>query len=302
MREIHYRIPWFAGGRRPGQHRSRSPGAGFEFRGHAPLLRELDARRLDVHASLRDPFGYAAGHWQVRTYLQRSAIRVVVLADLSASMSADGTQRKMALLADLTATLAYSAWRAGDAFGFFGADERLRPDFVQSPSHVRGAGLRLAERVRAFVATGKGATGLVDAAYALGRTRALVFVASDFHLPDATLDRLFSALSMHGVVPVVVWDEQEHTLPASGLASLVDAESGARRFLWLRPALRARFERQVAQRRAALTRRFVRDGTPPLFLRAPFDADAVSAYFYRREAPQFFSPPPRAGEGEGVGA
>jgi hypothetical protein len=280
MREIHYRIHWFAGGRRPGHHRSRSPGAGYEFRGHAPLLRELDARRLDVHASLRDPFGYAAGLWQVRTYHQRSAIRVVVLADLSASMSADGTRRKMALLGDLTATLAYSASRAGDSFGFFGADTRLHGDFVLHPSHTRGAGLRIGERLRSLVATGTGADGLLEAAHLLGRARTLVFLASDFHLADAAIDRLLAALSRHAVVPVVLWDEQEHTLPAAGFASVVDAETGERRFLWLRPALRARFEQQVSARRTALTRRLTREGLPPLFLTAPFDADAVSAYFH----------------------
>jgi uncharacterized protein (DUF58 family) len=280
MREVHYRIAWFAGGRRPGQHRSRSRGAGYEFRGHAPLLRELDARRLDVHASLRDPFGYAAGLWQVRTFDQRSAIRVVVLADLSASMSADGTQRKMALLADLTASLAYSASRAGDAFGFFGADAALRREFVQYPGHIRGGGLRIAERLRTFVATGAGADGLIDAAHLLGRTRALVFLASDLHLPDAALERLLAALSPHAVVPVVLWDEQEHSLPAAGFTSVVDAESGAHRFLWLRPALRARFEQHVQDRRAAITQRLTRHGMPPLFLTPPFDADLVSAYFH----------------------
>jgi hypothetical protein len=240
----------------------------------------LDARRLDVHASLRDPFGYAAGLWQVRTYDQRSAIRVVLLADLSASMSADGTQRKMALLADLTAALAYSVSRAGDAFGFFGADTELRRDFLQSPSHMRGAGLRIAERLRTFTATGTGAEGLVDAVRLLGRARSLIFVASDFHLPDQTIERLLTALAPHAVVPVVLWDEQEHTLPAAGFASVVDAETGGRRFLWLRPALRARFEQTVRERRAALTQRLTRRGMPPLFLTAPFDADKVSAYFH----------------------
>jgi uncharacterized protein (DUF58 family) len=280
MREIHYRIHWFAGGRRPGHHRSRSAGAGYEFRGHAPLLRELDARRLDVHASLRDPFGYAAGLWQVRTFNQRSAIRVVLLADLSASMSADGTQRKMGLLADLTATLAYSASRAGDAFGFFGADSKIRDEFVLYPSHTRGGGLRIAERLRAFAATGTSADGLVEAAHLLGRTRSLVFLASDFHLADATINRLLAAFATHAVVPVVLWDEQEHTLPAAGFASVVDAESGTKRFLWLRPALRARFEQRVIERRATLTQRLTQHGMPPLFLTPPFDADAVTAYFH----------------------
>ena len=280
MKEIHYSIRWLARSQRPGHHRSRTPGAGHEFRGHAPLLRELDPRRLDVHASLRDPIGYAAGQWQVRTYLQRATIRLVVLADLSASMSADSTRRKMALLADLTATLAYSASRAGDAFGFFGADAHLRSEVMQYPTYARGAGLRLAESLRTFSATGAGSEGLVDAVRRLGRTRALVFLASDFHLPDATLEPLLTALAPHAVVPAVLWDEQEHALPAAGFTSVVDAETGARRFLWLRPKLRAHFNAEMDARRRALVARLTRFGTPPLFLAAPFDADAVTAYFH----------------------
>lgn len=286
MHEIHYRIHWFASGRRPGHHRSRSPGAGYEFRGHAPLLRELDARRLDVHASLRDPLGYAAGLWQVRTYHQRSAIRVFVLADLSASMSADAARRKLALLAGLTESMAWSAARAGDAFGFYGADTRVRDEFTLAPVHARGGGARIAEQLRAFTPDGGGADGLIDAAGRIGRARSLVLLASDFHLPDATIDRLLAVLSPHAVVPVVLWDEQEHTLPASGFTSVVDAESGTRRFLWLRPALRARFEANVRARRDTLTQRLTRAGLPPLFLRAPFDADAVTAYFHAPGRPE----------------
>jgi hypothetical protein len=280
MREFHYRIPWQASGRRPGHHRSRSAGAGHEFRGHAPLLRELDARRLDVHASLRDPFGRAAGLWHVRTYDQRSAIRVVLLADLSASMGVDAARRKLALLAEFTAALAYSAWRAGDAFGCFGADQRLRPEFTRPPSHARAVGPAVAQALRGFRATGTSAAGLFDAARAIGRERALVFLASDFHLPDEQLEALLRALGRHGVVPVVLWDDGDTTLPASGFATAVDAESGARRFLWLRPALRARFEAQVAQRRQDLAARLARHGTQPLVLAPPFDVDAVNAYFH----------------------
>jgi hypothetical protein len=44
--------------------------------------------------------------------------------------------------------------------------------------------------------------------------------------------------------------------------------------------LRARFERQVQDRRAAITQCLTRHGIPPLFLASPFDPDVVSAYFH----------------------
>ena len=65
-------------------------------------------------------------------------------------------------------------------------------------------------------------------------------------------------------MPAVLWDEQEHALPAAGFTSVVDAETGARRFLWLRPQLRAHFNAEVDARRRALVARLTRFGTPPL--------------------------------------
>ena len=67
IRELHYRIGGAATGLLPGAHRSRSGNAGFEFCGHAALHDAPDARRLDLHASLRDPFGA----WIVRRSSER---------------------------------------------------------------------------------------------------------------------------------------------------------------------------------------------------------------------------------------
>ena len=82
MQELHYRIGLPALGHFPGHHRSSRGGGGFEFRGHAALLDAPDVRRLDLHASLRDPFG----NWVVRVCSQRKAIPVAMVADLSASL------------------------------------------------------------------------------------------------------------------------------------------------------------------------------------------------------------------------
>lgn len=114
IRELHYRLGGTATGVLPGHHRSRSGDTGFEFRGHAALQDAPDVRRLDLHASLRDPFG----GWRVRLHSQRKAIPVTLVADLSASMAFEGAQRKLDVLADFAESLAWSAWRTGDSFGF----------------------------------------------------------------------------------------------------------------------------------------------------------------------------------------
>src|SRR5262245_52936830 len=104
VQELHYRIAAPALGHFPGSHRSTRGDGGFEFRGHAFLLDAPDPRRLDLNASLRDPFG----NWIVRVYSQRKAIPVVMVADLSASMGFAAQRRKIDVLADFAGSLAWS--------------------------------------------------------------------------------------------------------------------------------------------------------------------------------------------------
>ena len=62
---------------------------------------------------------------------------------------------------------------------------------------------------------------------------------------------------MHDVVPVPLWQPAEFVLSARrGLALAIDPESGQRRWLWWRPALRERWQAAHAARRAALEQLF----------------------------------------------
>lgn len=274
--EVHYRVAGLAGGGFPGHHRSRSGEGGFEFRRHAALADAPDARRLDLHASLRDPFG----QWLVRINSLRQSIPVAVVADLSASMGFAGEQRKLDVLADLTASLAWSAWRTGDSFGFVGADERPRKDWLLPQTRQRGAGLALAQRLRRFEPDGRSALGLQQAAVHLPHRRALVFLVSDFHLPLAQVRALLASLSHHEVVPVLLWQPAEfEPAAAHGLVQVADPESGARRWLWWRPALRERWRAARAARREALWRLFAQQRLAPLLIEGAFDADALTRHF-----------------------
>ena len=276
IRELHYRIAGKATGLFPGAHRSRNGDGGFEFRGHAPLHDAPDARRLDLHASLRDPFG----GWFVRLASERRSIPVVLVADLSASMGFEGSVRKLDVLADLTASLAWSAARTGDSFGFIGCDERIRGELLLPQTRRRGAGIELARALHVWRPSGRSAQALHEAHRLLPRRRALVFLVSDFHLPLADVTRLLVSLSAHDVVPVVLWQPVEFALSAGhALAQAHEPESGERRFLWWRPALRERWQAAYADRRAALLQIFRARRLAPLFIEGAFDADAVTRHF-----------------------
>ena len=282
IREIHYRVDAKVLGHFPGHHRSKRGDSGFEFRGHAPLLDAPDPRRLDLHASLRDPFGA----WQVRLYSQRKSIPVVVIADLSASMGFEGQgphgkRRKLDVLADFTESLAWSAWRTGDSFGFIGCDNTVRADLLQPATRMRGAAAPIARSLRSFNATGSSADGLLAAHRHLPRQRALVFVVSDCHVTIEQLGAVLASLANHDVVPVVLWDPAEFTLSVKrGLANVVDPETGRERLVWWRPALRAQWQAAGLARREALTRLFRARRLKPLFVEGAFDADAVTRHFH----------------------
>jgi hypothetical protein len=277
IREVHYRVGAPVLGHFPGHHRSTRGTGGFEFRGHASLLDAPDPRRLDLHASLRDPFG----EWRVRIYSQRKSVPVTVVADLSASMGFTGRNAKLSVLADFVESLAWSAWRTGDSFGFVGCDSALRADLQQPQTRSRGAGFEIARRLRMLHPAGRDARGLLEAPRHLSRQRALLFLVSDFHLPLELVDAVLDGLSLHEVVPTVLWDPLEFGLSAArGLAQVIDPESGRQRLVWWRPALRARWEAAHAQRREALLQLFRARRLKPLFIEGGYDAEAVTRHFH----------------------
>lgn len=115
---------------RIGAHASSEVGGFGVFRDQTPFLRHPDARRIDLRATLRDPFGET----YVRRFEQRQAIDVYAIVDLSASM---GFGAKHDIAADLVASLAFSANRIGDRFGLIGCDRALRQELLFPASASR---------------------------------------------------------------------------------------------------------------------------------------------------------------------
>ena len=107
-----------------------------------------------------------------------------------------------------------------------------------------------------------------------------MFLVSDFHLPLAEVAQLLDSLALHDVVPVVLWQPVEFDLGAArGLAQVQEPESGARQWLWWRPALRERWRIARQERHEALLQTFRAHRLAPLFIEGAFDADAVTRHF-----------------------
>jgi uncharacterized protein (DUF58 family) len=277
-KEFSYHIGWRSRGRHPGRHSSIQTGLGMEFRGHAPLIAYPDPRRIDLRQTLRDP----SEQIFVRMFNQKSSTPVYALCDLSGSMGFTGARSKLALAAEIAASVAYSAYRVNDPFGFIGFDDQVREDWLfSSTTKVHGA-LELTGRLAGFRPGDAGSAGLLDVDRFMSRERSLTFLISDFHMPLDQLEQALASLMRHHVVPVVLWDGAEYRgLPEFGITSVIDSESGARRTLFLRRGYRERILRAFEERRAALHKLFMRYDMPPFFVEETYSADALTEYFYQ---------------------
>lgn len=258
-----------------GAHSGTEVGGIGVFRDHARFLQYPDARRIDIRATIRDP----SGETYVRRFEQRNSIDVYALIDLSASMGFVGSARKLDLIADLCAALAYSSTRIGDRFGVVCCDAVLRSDLLLPATRARGAAIAAAERVRSAECRNAGADGLIEAASLIAGRRKLVLLISDFRWPDELFTRLFGALSQHDLAPILVSDSAEdRDLPHWGLLELDDLETGRRRTVLMRPQLRRQWIERETRRRDAIRRFAIRHGRPPYVLSDRFDADKLSRH------------------------
>ena len=290
QQEFHYRLPGRVSGQRPGSHPGSSTGAGQEFVTHMSLYDRPDPRRLDLRASLR---GFN-DDWLVRVNRQRAGTAVRAIVDVSASMTFGGARPKLHVVADFVEALGLSAFRVGDAVGMMAFDQSERADLFmparvsRGMGSVMGAALRVATPGPRASHAASGdigfSDGLEDAASRLAGQQGLVFLVSDFHWPLERLDIVLDLLAHAGVVPVIVWDPAETEPPShNALASLRDAESGARRTLWLRPRLRHEWRQAVARRRAEIDSFFAAYSIRPFYVEGAFNADALSRYFFEAD-------------------
>ncbi len=228
-----------------GQYHAVFKGRGLVFSDVRPYYAGDDVRTIDWNITAR----MNAPH--VKQFVEERDRTVNLVIDMSASGyfgSHGATKRDIA--AELAAVVAFSAIKNNDRVGLYIITDKVEK-FVP-PKKGRKHVLRVIGEILAFQPTSRGtdlAKGL-DFLCKVAKRRSVVFFVSDF-LSTGWERAMRIASQRHEIVPVVVGDPMEQTLPDVGLLLLEDLETGA--IVEVDTSKRARrdFEAQVQQARAA---------------------------------------------------
>lgn len=267
-----------------GQYRSAFKGRGMEFEEVRPYLFGDDVRSIDWNVSAR------VGEPHVKVFREERELTVMLAVDLSGSLSF-GTRSslKRELVAEVAATLAFSAIRSNDRVGMLLFTDRI--EAIVPPRKGARHVLRIVRDLLAFTPEGRGTdiARALDELNASLSKRSVVCVVSDFLTPaggrpwEAALARL---RRRHDVIPIIAGDPMERELPDIGIIDMVDLETGELAAFdsasrWVREG----WSEVAADRSATRDRLFRKAKAEPLVIETGTDfIEPLRAYFVRRES------------------
>jgi len=260
-------------------------GAGIEFDEVREYVDGDDPRMVDWNVTAR------TGRPHIKKYMEERELTVVLLLDVSASTGfgttpkpAGSARTVLETAAEFCACIALSAQRNNDKAGLIAFSDSidLYVPAKKGSFHV----LRLIRDVLTLGARGQGSdlAAALDYAGRVQRKRAIVFVISDFLVPD--FRRPLGLLARrHDVVAVRIMDPRTRELPKAGLLHLRDLETG--RATWVDTSsrkVRAAHAAAMARHESALLETFKRAGVDHMDVWPHRSvADPIIRFFQMRE-------------------
>jgi uncharacterized protein (DUF58 family) len=262
-----------------GQWNSAFKGSGIEFEEVRPYQFGDDVRAIDWNVTAR------TGRPFVKLFREEREMAVMLLVDLSASQSL-GThwQTKRELVTELGATLAFSAIKGNDRVGLSLFTDEIEK-FVPPRKGTRHV-LRIIRELLYCEPIGEG-TSLRKALEHLNRValrRTVVFLISDFQ--DSGYERALKiARRKHDIIPLVVADQREFTMPRVGLVRLHDSESGQTVILdTFSRANRRAYEQHARRQAAERDKLFQKLRLDPIHIYTGEDfVEPLKRFFHKRE-------------------
>src|SRR3954469_14989692 len=94
-----------------------------------------------------------------------------------------GSKRKMDVAKEVAASIAYSAYEAGDVFSFIGYDDRVLGTMTVPLSNYIHQAFDVIDSLGRHTRMNVGSNGITEVPQYLSQNRGLVFWISDFHMP-----------------------------------------------------------------------------------------------------------------------
>lgn len=264
-----------------GDFRSAFKGRGMEFADVREYEPGDDVRAIDWSVTAR------TGRTHIKRFVEERELTVVLAADRSASGEFGSAGRlKSRFIVEVCGALAGAANHDRDKIGLLLFTER--PEHFVPPAKGQRQFLRVLRDLLGVPPRARG-TDIALALDHLGRVlrrRSLIFVVSDFMIPEAAVPGLERSLRIldrrHEVVAVAVHDPRERELPPVGLATLEDPETGE---VWLvdtsARGIRERFAEAAQREEARLAGVFARAGVRQVALRTDRPFVPVLDRFFR---------------------
>lgn len=224
LQELDYLVDFKSRNLHPGRWPATGiAGDGYSFEKFESLSGHPDFRRIDFLATARNPL---ISEPLIRRFKRTGLIDVIMLADLSPSISCGFSEPKLFQVAKLAVLFGYTAFRFGDRFGFLGFDNEILPWFTHPPSRSPSLGIEIGERLLDFEPSAK--TGKLNLApeHFLPEKRSLIVLVSDFYFAPDDLRTILQRLRRHAVLPVMLRQEWEQKWPDGlfGVLRLKDPE------------------------------------------------------------------------------
>ncbi len=245
-----------------GQYHSVFKGRGMDFSDVREYQPGDDVRVIDwkVSARMDDLF--------VKQFVEERELTVILLVDASGSQTfGSRSRRKQETAAELAALLAFSAIKNNDRVGLLTFTDDVEK-FVP-PKKGRKHVLRVISEILSVDPKSRG-TNIESALQHLSRIvrkRAVVFLISDF-MDDGYEKALSIASKRHEIIPCVLSDPMEETLPNMGLVTFEDPETGRMLTVDTTSArVRDGYDRAMRRKRKEREKMFRRMRIEPISLR-----------------------------------
>ena len=269
MRQLEIRTRRLVTDSLAGAYHSVFKGRGMDFDEVREYSPGDEVRTIDWNVTAR------AGRAFVKKFTEERELTIFLLVDISASGNfGSGAFSKRDLAAELASVLAFSAIRNSDKVGLLLFSDRV--ERYLPPKKGRRHVLRVVRDIlyHSPESAGTDIVKALDVANRLLHRRAIVFLISDFEIPQnaesvrADLRRVMRQTNRrHDLIAVHVEDPRERELPNVGIVALEDAETGEVIELdTARASVRNRFKQQSLERSRRIAGDFRAEGVDTLQL------------------------------------